>query len=320
MQQKFLVVSRLPHAGLGNMLLVWARAVVFANINDLPIQQPNWYTFHIGPWLRNEKCKRYYGSFFTPQGYQSALYSQITRLGQAISLHANLPLGELDLSDPAYATPGRHVFVFDKMSPWNDYFQDLKEHQSLVKQKLYDYIKPTLLKTILAQPAPEIGIHIRRGDYQKPNDDENFAVRRYVYTALEWYIETLNRVRERAGWMVPATIFSDGYEAELTDILSLPNVSLSSETSAISDLLNMSRSKLLIASCHSSFSSWASYLGQCPTLWQAGRSDLYEPIFTFETRRQVYEGGFDPDQLLPDLLCENIRNLWPAQSPIQTPV
>lgn len=57
---KFLVYSRLPKAGLGNMLLIWSRAVLFADINHLPVVAPDWSKFVIEPYLRGERDKRYY--------------------------------------------------------------------------------------------------------------------------------------------------------------------------------------------------------------------------------------------------------------------
>lgn len=316
MSQRFLVIARLPHAGLGNMLLVWARALAFAEINSLPIQRPNWKGLHIGPWIRGEKCKRYYGSFFLRGQYQSPLYSFFSGLKYKPRFYRNPSIEKVNLNLLEKHYPNqRHVFVFDELPPWNDYFKDLKSSQPLVKQKLYEYIKPSLLQSILSKPSPEIAIHIRRGDYQKPHKGDDFAVRRYVYTPLGWYIDTLSKIRCVVDSNIPATIFSDGYEDELSEILELPNVSLSPETSALSDLLSMSRSKLLIASCHSSFSSWASYLGQCPTIWQAGRFDLYEPIFSQQVRDHIYEGGFDPlCENIPMLLQKNVKDLWPSLS------
>jgi hypothetical protein len=310
MQQRFLVQPNLPYAGLGNMLLVWARAIVFAEINHLPIQQPNWYTLHIGPWLRQEKCKRYYGSFFHSNGYKSTLSVYLNGLGHPKHFHFNPAIQPFEASAPPYQASGRHVFVFDTLPPWHDYFQELREFHAIIKDKLYNYVRPSVLQAILDQPAPEIGIHIRRGDYQEPKAGDDFRIQRHAYTPLNWYIDTLKRIRQVAGWDVPATIFSDGYATELQAILELPQVSLSEETSALSDLLTMSRSRLLVGSCHSSFSSWASYLGQCPTLWQAGRADLYEPIFTAEARAKIYEGGFDPSQDMPELLQRNIQSFW----------
>jgi hypothetical protein len=307
MVRKFIVVPRLPYAGLGNMLLVWARAALFAELNGLPIVQPNWNALHIGPWLRGERYKRYYGGLFTTEGHRSSTRAFAGGIGHARHIHAEPLIQPIDLHGVDYQVAGRHVFLFSEMPPWNDYFQTLKEYQPIVKRQFMAYVKPDLLTHILACPAPQISIHIRRGDYQKPNEGDDFAVRRYVYTPLDWYIETLQAIRRVVGYDVPATVFSDGYAEALHPILAQPQVSYAQEASALSDMLTMSRSKVLIGSAHSSFSAWAAFLGQCPTVWTATRAHLYKPIFTGETGGRTYEGGIDPAEHLPELLVENLH-------------
>jgi hypothetical protein len=306
-----IVNADLPFAGLGNMLLVWARAAIFAELNHLPMVAPMWNSIHIGPWLRKERCKRYYGNFFSTRHYTPLWQYFIGKSLKKSSIHANPPIAKLDLGAEEVFKHQRNIFLFDRMPPWNDYFQDLKDYQVLVKEKLYRDIHQNLLAEILQKPTPKIGIHIRRGDYQSPQEGDDFVTRRAVYTKLEWYIDVLSAIRAEVGENIPATVFSDGYPEELEDILALPDVSLSTETSALSDLITMSRSGLLIASSHSSFSAWASYLGQCPTIWQPERYHLYEPIFTKELRERIYEGGFDPRSTggMPDLLKQNLLGL-----------
>lgn len=305
------VNANLPFAGLGNMLLVWARAVTFAELNQLPMVAPLWSSIHIGPWLRRERCKRYYGNFFSTRHYTPRWQYLISKRFKKSSVYSNPAVAKLARAGNELARAGQSVFLFDQMPPWNDYFQDLKDYQDIVKEKLYRDIHQNLLTEILQKPAPKIGIHIRRGDYQQPQEDDDFAVKRCVYTKLEWYVDVLMAIRAEIGEDIPATVFSDGYPEELQDILLLPNVTLSAETSALSDLITMSRSRLLIASAHSSFSAWASYLGQCPTIWQPERYHLYEPIFTKELKERVYEGGFDPRSTagMPELLRQNLLGL-----------
>lgn len=308
MNQNFIVAAHFPHAGLGNMLLVWARAVIFAELNSLPMLAPNWQSFHIGPWLRGERVKRYYGSFFSDKSYQSRLNYIFQNILTLKRVHLNPDIKKIDLNSPEFESTARHIFMFDRMPPWNDYFQELKNYQPFIKQKLYADIHQPLLDKILARPSPQIGIHIRRGDYQQPQAGEDFAVRRYVHTPMKWYIDVLESIRGVLGSNIPVTIFSDGYLEELSEIMALPNISISPETSALSDMITMSRSKLLIGSAHSSFSAWASYLGQCPTLWASNRAHLYQPIFPTEIRQFIYEGGFDPNiESMPNLLKDNIN-------------
>jgi hypothetical protein len=311
MYREFVVDPRLPYAGLGDMLLVWAKAALFANINAMPMLQPNWQSLHIGPWLRRERCKRYYGSFFLSRNYKSRFRSFLTGVGHQKYIHSNRLIKLIDFSLPEYSGDGKHVFLFDNMPPWNDYFHGLKESQKIIKKLLYADIRPLLLKRILRRHSPEIGIHIRLSDFLPPPENSGLDIYRNVSTPMEWYIDTLLAFRRVLGYEVVATVFSDGNKSELAEILKLPKVLLSSETSALSDLITMSRSKVLIASSGSSFSSWASYLGQCPTVWDARRSHLYQSVFPDDVKCNLYGEGFDPWlNSTPDLLVQNLITLF----------
>jgi hypothetical protein len=298
------VVVKLPYAGLGHMLLLWARAATFAELNKLPMLAPNWNAVHIGPWLRGERCKRFYGGCFSTEKDISHFSFMVQNLLHEKVKVYNPPIE--NLKENLVEVPS--VFVFDTMPPWNDYFADIKNHQLIVKSKLLSTVRRSLVSQILERPAPKIAIHIRRSDFKVLQPGEDHSQFRSVQIELDWYIAVLKSIRKFVGFDVPATVFSDGHRDELSAILAMPNVDISSETSAISDMLTMSRSDLLIASSHSGFSAWASFLGQCPTIWPSVRYDLYNPIFTEEVKGDVYEGGWDPreNHIIPTLLQRNL--------------
>lgn len=144
------------------------------------------------------------------------------------------------------------------------------------------------------------------GDFRllKPNDD--FTKLGNVRTPCKWFINVINTIRGIAGYEVPVTIFSDGHDSELSELLQLPQVFRASAASALSDMLTLSRSKLLITSSGSTFSSWASYLGQCPTIWHPAH--FHAGVFPRDLSQNVFEGGFDPEVMqIPSLLTHNIK-------------
>jgi hypothetical protein len=311
---RFVVNLCLPRAGLGNMLILWARAVLFAEINSFPVIEPNWNSLRLGPWLRGERVKRYYGNFFSTNGYLPKWQYKLSQLTQKYQYHHNPIISKIEQSilDDSI----NHAFIFNQLPPWDDLFQDIKEYQALIKNRLFQMIKPNILHAILERPAPQIGIHIRLGDYQAASDHaeslmylrkEGVNVNTNVSTSLNWYIRVLNSIRLVIGSDIPATVFSDGYPSQLSSILDLPNVSLSLTSSALSDLITLSRSKIIIASATSSFSSWASYLGECPKIITPSRSSLYEGIFVKDMKDKIFEGGYDPKCMdMPKLLEDNI--------------
>jgi hypothetical protein len=306
-----LVEPRLPRAGLGNMLLVWARAVLFAEINSLPTLAPTWNHFHIGPWLRGERFKRHYGGLFLSHSYLPRSKGFMYRLTPGLSHYYNPPMATVDELRMKSNVSKRCLFIFDKLPTSDDYFVDLKENQLFIKNRLLEIIKPSILERIYEQSSPEIGLHIRLGDFQQVTSQEDFLQNRFASTPLNWFVQSLNAIRRIAGYDVPATIFTDGYEHQVAELLKLPNVSLSVPESALTDMLTLARSKLILASSHSTFSGWASYLGQCPTVWHPGKVDHYQPVFSREVSKKIYEGGLQPEsELMPNLLVQNIQDLF----------
>ncbi len=302
-----LVYPQLPKAGLGNMLLIWAKAVLFAHINQLPIVAPTWGKISIGPYLRGEKDKRYYGNLFCNQDYISQINYLIASCRKK-HLYHNPPIDKIDLSDfEPNELSFLSVFIFSNLPHWSDYFGDIKEYQPIVKQKLLSIIRQSVFEAIFERPEPEIGIHIRMGDFKtlKPND--NFSTLGSVRTPLSWFMKVIEATREIAGYNVPVTVFSDGHDHELEDLLKLPNISRATAASALSDMLTLSRSKLLITSSGSTFSSWASYLGQCPTIWHPAH--FHVGVFPEDISQSLFEGGFNPELMpAPDLLLRNIKS------------
>jgi hypothetical protein len=70
---------------------------------------------------------------------------------------------------------------------------------------------------------------------------------------------------------VPAVVVSDGSPAALGDLLSIDGVTLLRPGCAISDLLVLSRARVLLASGSSSFSAWGAFLGQMPVASHPGQ-------------------------------------------------
>lgn len=305
---KFLVYPLLPKAGLGNMLLIWARAVLFSHINSFPIVAPTWGKFFIGPYLRGERDKRYYGNLFSNKNYVSRFEYFFATLNKK-KFNYNPSISKIELSHLETGLVKTYIFVFNESPHWSDFFVDLKEHQLLIKQEFLANIRPYVLEEILSRPIPEIGIHVRMGDFRKLKPEDDFTKLGGVRTPFSWFIKLIKTIREIAGYDIPVTIFSDSYDHELRELLELRNVYRADAASALSDMLTLSRSKLLITSSGSTFSGWASYLGQCPTIWHPAH--FHAGVFSKSLGQTVFEGGFDPESMkVPDLLAHNIKTLF----------
>ena len=75
---------------------------------------------------------------------------------------------------------------------------------------------------------------------------------------------------------LPVHIFSDGREHELGDILAINGVQLRRKPSDIADLMALAEARLLIGS-NSTFSRWAAFLGDMPSIWLKTEQPTEQP-------------------------------------------
>lgn len=55
---------RLGGAGLGNLLVIYSKALILASENNYKMIWPTWRSIKVGPYIRKEKDKRWYGDLF----------------------------------------------------------------------------------------------------------------------------------------------------------------------------------------------------------------------------------------------------------------
>ena len=148
-----------------------------------------------------------------------------------------------------------------------------------------------------------IGINVRRAkDFSDRQGGGSAIPAGPVRTPLSWFVESLKVVRKIIGFPVRAYVVSDGTEKDLAPLLNLENITFIRPGCAISDLLALAKTKMLIASGGSSFSAWAGYLGQMPVISYPGHSLKW---FKLKNTKGFFVGEFDPasppGQLEPQL-------------------
>jgi len=124
-------------------------------------------------------------------------------------------------------------------------------------------------------------------------------------TPISWFIESLEYIRRIAGFPLKAYIVSNGKQEEFKELLSLKNVFFLNNRSAIVDLLILSKAKILIGSGGSSFSAWAAFLGQMPTITYPGQSLTW---FNLTNKNGFYLGELDP-RLPSPLFTQQIKDI-----------
>jgi len=234
----------LPKRGLCNMLFTWAQAVSYCHHHNAEMLAPVWARIsRIGPWLRGERYKRYYGGEFTNKGYVSGI-----RRWWLLHFSKNA------------------VKTFSGMA---GFFDPFIKDQEVVKKELRRIVAPRILTAVqrVVDEGAYVAVHIRRGD---------FAVAGLTIPN-EWYIKAimpaLKSVEDDGCRVDSIRVFTDGYPDEVkfvAEAFPCYKVIVMEKAPAIQDVLAMSKAKILVCTADSTFSMWAVFLGQMPSVWRKG--------------------------------------------------
>ena len=271
----------LPKAGLGNRLFPWARCSVYSLLNGVPMLSPSWAQIKLGPLLRAETDLRLYHNLFRKKGdYVTGLKR---RWLQLTADHVPEP-------DDLSTLPKHTDKTVVDFRGWKDYFRQLNGHSQFLHRSLRSITKAAWLCKVDACDGAFIGLHVRRGDFTATILPDDYRVKGALRTPIEWFVESLETVRRAVGLPVRAVVVSDGRQDELRELLGVENVTWGQTGSAIGDLMLLSKAKILIGSGGSSFSAWASYLGQMPAVAHPGQSLTW---FNLQGERDQYIGELD---------------------------
>ena len=265
--------------GLGNMLFSWARCFLWCGEHQATMIAPMWTQLRLGPYVRRESDKRQYQRLFRHDGYVNGL--------RRLALLALLPKIPEGTTRPAAenASATASIVVFRGMTGM---FEPLRERHAEVRAEIERITRPELLPP-KGTLAPYIGVHVRRGDFGVASDA--LALRqgvRNVRIPLQWYVTLLKGLRRALGFEASARVYSDGTERELSELLAVPGVIFDGSGQAVTDMLALARARGMIAS-GSTFSMWASFLGQVPCIWHPGQ------------RRQLLVSRDDTGSLEPEI-------------------
>lgn len=277
----------LPRAGLGNMLFPWADCYLRCRDLDLQMIAPSWRKLRLGPLLRGERDRRNYHLLFTAEGRITG-FAKWFRLMTARRVHFS------ESFDPG-SCRDTTVVIFDDLQ----IFHRLAGRQDELRAGLRAMTKPGYIPAPRCRPT--IGVHVRLGDYFPPGAPPTPGC--HYRQELSWYREALREVRRVAGSAVDAVVYSDGDDDEVRDLLREENVTRSPHRSAVTDLLSLAESSIIIAS-RSTFSLWGSFLGQAPAVWH--------PESRFLTVVEAAEPGvlepeWRPGMRLPDFFVTAVR-------------
>ncbi|MBV5329858.1 hypothetical protein [Pelodictyon phaeoclathratiforme] len=186
-------------------------------------------------------------------------------------------------------------------SGYENYFLPLNNWHNFLYDELQLITKVKYLNIVDSVGCIPIGICVRCGnDFGEPVII-NGKLQKGQKTPIKWFVRCLNIIRSEINYPCRAVVISDGTHRQLDELLSLENVQLLRPASAISDLLVLAKTSLLIGSGSSSFVAWGCYLGQMPSISHPGQSLLDWGI---APKKGQYIGEFDPNNPSEEFLSQ----------------
>ncbi|MBW7951948.1 MAG: hypothetical protein H3C56_05195 [Chitinophagaceae bacterium] len=294
--------------GLGNRLFSWARARVFAEQTGYTLLAPNWFHLRGASIIRG-------GINYKNAVYKILLFDNFRDDNQSISgikkawiKHKYKSIEVVTLNEAFTLAKEGYAGIISFSGRKGHDFKELIQYKNDIRTYLYQIAKNKWKKESDVIGFPFIGLNIRMGnDFKKTSSGGDFLTNKYDYlqTPLGWYLDTLRSIRSKIRSDFPAIIVSDGKASDLQTLLQEPNVSISNSKSAISDLLLLTKSSLLIGSGRSSFSAWASFLGEMPTFTIPG-SNL-QSFCVSDNLKKHFVGEYD-DHTLSSEIMNKITN------------
>lgn len=282
-----IVICKLPKAGLGNQLFPLMKAKLFAHLNDMPLVVTNYHQLKIGPWLRNDRSKRNYNGFFT---FEKSIFGELLDRWKLRKWQGELQQIEPEVKKVTLSEIGSS-YVFQKMPHYSNYFEGLNENRDLVKKLLEEILALSVKKKLNSLQLPAIGVHIRRGDFIKPDEGEELGKRGTLRTPESYFIKMIQSIRGIYGTDLSATIFSDAPKNELKELFKLPNVTMLEGNNDLEDLILLSQSSIIVASAGSTFSYWAGFLSDAPIIMHPSYTGI--KIRPESVREQLFEGALE---------------------------
>ena len=285
--------------GYGNRIFPWARCLIFAKQHNLPVISPVWMRPALGQLVRGGvDLSSYLRQIILFRLFRKRVGDLSVLQGAAMTRRFNsLPDTAINVEELKSAGK-RTVILFEG---YENYFQPLNGWNAYIYKELKNITRDKYLSWVNQYPIVPIVMNIRCGnDFDIP-DESRKRLNPGEKTPIRWFLKCLTLLRQHYGSDSKAYIVSDGTRQQLKELLSLPNVEFVRPASAISDLLVISKAKVLFASGSSSFSAWGGFLGQMPCISHPGQ-DMSE--WKIVPQNGQYIGEFDPDLPNEDVLKE----------------
>lgn len=283
-------------SGLGNELIVMAKAFIAASELDLHLLPPSWS-------LNTRKYRRFFGTspvdFLRPLALRTLLPTYLFSEKDFEATGERLYRKALVAYASRHRLSSKSAFLLLTDGLWGafhairgaePYVFKVLHGTRFTHENLYHYEKLTAGCPLV------VAVNIRLTDFAVPTADTSFAGLWNTRVPLEWFSNICRSLRHALGDGVTFYLVTDGTKAELSDFIEefSPITHFDRKNADISNLLIMTKADALVCSI-SSYSEWAAFLSKAPYLW-------YEPHLRAVGEYGTIWGslGESPGVLAPD--------------------
>lgn len=250
---------RISGSGIGNSLFPYFRSLILAQQSGARLLTPAWPSFRPGLFLRKESNKRLYLGIFRSHPDE---ISGVRKYLLLLSAFLRRKFRRLNADGPAPTAPPHGLVLLESK---RFTFNDLHDHRDLIRVRLMSIMSDPMKEAPRWGNGGFIAVHVRLGDFRAVTSvNELTDATANVRIPLSWYVQVISALQAKyPQW--PVHIFSDGTDAELRELTDIGGKVIRSG-SDIQDMLLMSCASLLVGS-KSTFSRWAAFLGNMPSIW-----------------------------------------------------
>lgn len=257
--------ARVAGAGLANGFYNYFHAAILAQQHNGDLITPPWLSIKLGTILRAERSKRFYFGLF------NSYAGELTGLRKLMAMMR--PSHEVFVG--ADTLPIIQENALNKVQCTRFTFKGLYEHREHIRERLLAMINTPIAPSPHWGQEAYIAIHVRLGDYSIAKNVKHIsAATSNTRIPLAWYEQLITLLRARYP-EIPIRIISDGHDAELASLVAR-GATLYRSGSDIDDLLALASARLLVGS-YSTYSYWASFLGNAPSIWLDAQPRCEQP-------------------------------------------